>query len=733
MKALHATALGLKFGVAMAAAAFAGLRLLGPAFFSTGGEGFLFVGGIAAATALLGLLLGLLFGEVGGALAAAAVALPLGGGFGLLLLHDVTVGSALGAAAAAFVVVLLLARTRFARGGGGTIALLGLSVVLLAVGVARRPPPSAPPSDHAKIFVFGLDAGTWTILDELFAKDELPNLRKVRDEGASGVLQSELKSESSRVWTTIATGKLPEKKDDPKAGHGIVDFYRMQNRDLRTRRVWEILHLSKKWTVGLFQWLVTWPPDPGFEPFVVPGWDARGPETLPPALSFVKDLEMAVQTGEMQGWVDRHETSRLLAKVQEWARGYLASGLRLSTLARAGATWFGDPIHPVLGRYSAKRKIQLLLNGDVFLQLYRTTAPDFSCFICYGTDNLAHKFWQYHFPDDFGMPHEQAQPYRDVLTDYYRDCDRLLGEILPLLPTSTTLAVLSDHGFTSVGENGESHQQEHRPRTSRIARLLDLTDDEVKPSSIATHGYFHVEESSGRGEEIGRKLLAFLQSCTVANGGPKIFTVKVDRPGEFDVAMNTADGTFRLDMPIDTPQGPMTYGDLADIEDRTGNHSIKGIVLLRGPHVRKGVRIEGARLLDVTPTLLYLEEQPVGADMDGTVLLDAVEPAYRDEHDVERIKSWDDVVTLVRDASATGDDSAFRAYAGAIGYIGDNGDSQNPRPRPPKQDPPKPPPKVRDGKDPKDASSDPRSAPRDGTPKESPTPVPSEPSRPKGG
>ena len=53
---------------------------------------------------------------------------------------------------------------------------------------------------------------------------------------------------------------------------------------------------------------------------------------------------------------------------------------------------------------------QLRLNGDVYLELYRTTAPDFSSFICYGTDNLAHKFWQYHFPDDFGIPHEQAAP-----------------------------------------------------------------------------------------------------------------------------------------------------------------------------------------------------------------------------------------------------------------------------------------------------------------------------------
>jgi hypothetical protein len=53
-----------------------------------------------------------------------------------------------------------------------------------------------------------------------------------------------------------------------------------------------------------------------------------------------------------------------------------------------------------------------------------------------------------------------------------------------------------------------------------------------------------------------------------------------------------------------------------------------GFVLLSGPGVRPGVRLRGARLADVTATLLYLLELPVARDMSGRVLLDAVS----DEH-----------------------------------------------------------------------------------------------------
>lgn len=45
-----------------------------------------------------------------------------------------------------------------------------------------------------------------------------------------------------------------------------------------------------------------------------------------------------------------------------------------------------------------------------------------------------------------------------------------------------------------------------------------------------------------------------------------------------------------------------------------------GIVLIKGPHIKKGYKIQSAHIYDILPTLLYLFDLPVGKDMDGKVL-----------------------------------------------------------------------------------------------------------------
>ena len=66
-------------------------------------------------------------------------------------------------------------------------------------------------------------------------------------------------------------------------------------------------------------------------------------------------------------------------------------------------------------------------------------------------------------------------------------------------------------------------------------------------------------------------------------------------------------------------------------------HRPFGIVCMKGPHVQQDERIYGATLLDVTPTILTLFGLPVGADMDGRVLVQA----FEEPPQVTRIPSWE--------------------------------------------------------------------------------------------
>ncbi len=66
-------------------------------------------------------------------------------------------------------------------------------------------------------------------------------------------------------------------------------------------------------------------------------------------------------------------------------------------------------------------------------------------------------------------------------------------------------------------------------------------------------------------------------------------------------------------------------------------HRPLGMLVMAGPGIRKSERVYGANLLDITPTALTLMGLPVGADMDGRVLVEA----FEEPPPIERVFSWD--------------------------------------------------------------------------------------------
>jgi predicted AlkP superfamily phosphohydrolase/phosphomutase len=55
-------------------------------------------------------------------------------------------------------------------------------------------------------------------------------------------------------------------------------------------------------------------------------------------------------------------------------------------------------------------------------------------------------------------------------------------------------------------------------------------------------------------------------------------------------------------------------------------HRLDGIFILHGPGIKKGRKIEGAHIMDVAPTILYLLGLPIPKGFDGRVLTEAMEP-----------------------------------------------------------------------------------------------------------
>jgi len=68
-------------------------------------------------------------------------------------------------------------------------------------------------------------------------------------------------------------------------------------------------------------------------------------------------------------------------------------------------------------------------------------------------------------------------------------------------------------------------------------------------------------------------------------------------------------------------------------------HREDGIVIIAGPGVARGARIDGASILDVTPTVLAALDIPLGEDMDGRLLSAAFETRWLEQHPVTFIET----------------------------------------------------------------------------------------------
>ncbi|MGH7909321.1 MAG: alkaline phosphatase family protein [Thermodesulfobacteriota bacterium] len=64
-------------------------------------------------------------------------------------------------------------------------------------------------------------------------------------------------------------------------------------------------------------------------------------------------------------------------------------------------------------------------------------------------------------------------------------------------------------------------------------------------------------------------------------------------------------------------------------ERRTGAHRPYGFLIASGKHISQGKAVEGASIMDIAPTILYLMDQPVPRDMDGKVLLYIIDENFK--------------------------------------------------------------------------------------------------------
>jgi len=100
-----------------------------------------------------------------------------------------------------------------------------------------------------------------------------------------------------------------------------------------------------------------------------------------------------------------------------------------------------------------------------------------------------------------------------------------------------------------------------------------------------------------------------------------------------------------------------------------GFHRMNGVFMARGPHIQCGVRVQGANMLDVAPTVLYALDLAVPDNMEGRVLSEALDPALVAARPLRREPALAGPDASAEHAYSVGEEAEIAGRLAALGYI----------------------------------------------------------------
>jgi len=284
-----------------------------------------------------------------------------------------------------------------------------------------------------RVLVVGWDAADWKLLQPLLDAGEMPALKGLIDRGVSGKIATLNPPFSPMLWTSVATGKRPDK-------HGILNFVEpaptggirpVSVTSRKCRALWNILQ-----TQGMKSNLVSWWPTHPAEPI----------SGVVVSDNFQKANNEVDKAWPMpKGTVHPPSLAESLKELR----------IHPSELSAAHVLPFIPDPQNVEGK-----ELQLIKNfANVLAQtatvqaasthLMRTTDWDFMGVYFDGIDHFCHGFVRYHPPQLEGISDELFNRYKDVVNGGYRFHDMMLERMLKLAGPDTTVIVMSDHGFQS--------------------------------------------------------------------------------------------------------------------------------------------------------------------------------------------------------------------------------------------------------------------------------------------
>ncbi len=509
--------------------------------------------------------------------------------------------------------------------------------------------------------VIGLDGATFRVLRPWLESGELPCLSRLYNEGVSGVLESITPPLSPEAWSTFMTGKHP-------GLHGVMNFicflpgtYQVRFNNgamIREKTLWRLIS-DAGMRVGVAGVPMTYPPE-AVNGYLVSGLETPGISsqfTHPESLA--EELRSALGGYDLHGdFVDCKDPAEYLSRLLDTVKNQ----------ARAAC-------------YLLKRH-----------------PADLSVFVIGATDRVQHAFWRYlGAGSEFSDAIKTAYKYVDdavaemieqipdpknvvVMSDHgFGPCHTMV-HLNRWLEQRGYLTFARRHSAGSGvlrglyrGANAaaprwlkdavKSRLPGIRRKMTSFLLFSDVDWPESRAFAISTqHGYVYLNrrdrfplgtvEPGAEADEIREQLAAELSKMQHPETGEPLVARVLHTKREYqgpacdllpDLIVLWRDGYIsraesgeiaksRAKQNIVEPTGRA-------LGEWSGSHRFDGVLIAHGPAFASPRVVEGARLVDLAPTLLHLLGLPVPDDMTGRVLDQLFDERFLGQHLVRYVAS----------------------------------------------------------------------------------------------
>lgn len=472
--------------------------------------------------------------------------------------------------------------------------------------------------------LIGLDGATFSVLEPLMNCGAMPFLKEFIGGGVRAELLSTPNPLTPPAWVSMITGRSP-------GNHGIFDFiwaeprerdhyFTLHNfRDIRCETIWSIVS-RQVGRAGTLNFPLMSPP-PEIDGYVVPGlvsWKHLRRNIHPKGLYDELKSIPGFNAREL-AWDFQMEKKAAQGVPQEEYENWIDFHIRREK------QWF-----------------------EVAQYLMRRHPCDLLAVLLDGVDKLQHMGWPFLDPACFPAdPSPWERKMRDMCTNYFRELDGFLSEVIALAGPDARIFIASDHGFgpstfvlrinTWLHREGyltwkdlDQLDENDRASAQRVIDshfvLLDWDKTTAYARSVTSNGiYIHVSKRPGEPgvprdqyDQFRDEMIEKLKLITDPQTGQPVIKDILKKEEAFagehneqapDLTLVMRDHSFVSILnkqPIVCPR-PVVEG----------THYPAGVFLAGGPGIRQGVRLSQLSILDVAPALLYSLGLDVPEDFEG--------------------------------------------------------------------------------------------------------------------